>query len=155
MAAVELLRRPRPDSVTPQVVSAGQSPVDARELALLLVVLLAGFGLRVWQISQVGLSHFDEGVYAFGALGLHDATQPHVFYPEQIKYSPPLYPGLTALAYRIGGGASDTAAILLNVVLGALTIPLAWAVGRAWFGAPAGLATAALLALNGAHIGLS
>ena len=40
------------------------------ELALILILTLAGFGLRVWKIQEVGLNHYDEGVYVLSALSL-------------------------------------------------------------------------------------
>ena len=61
------------------------------ELALLIILLLLGFTLRIWNISSVGLDHFDEGVYAFSALGLTDSNQPHRLYPGQTKISPPVF----------------------------------------------------------------
>jgi 4-amino-4-deoxy-L-arabinose transferase-like glycosyltransferase len=134
---------------------AGFSRIPRIEFCILLILLLLGFAFRVWNISSVGLDHFDEGVYMFSALGLTDPGQVHRLYPGQIKFSPPVFFSLVGLAYYVFGGPSDTVAILLNAALGTLTITLLWWVGRAWFGAEAGIAAAALLAFSEYHIGLS
>ncbi len=118
----------------------------------MIILILNGFAFRAWQISSAGLDHFDEGVYVFSALGLTDSHQPYRLYPGQFKFSPPLFFSLVGLGYQVFGAPLDRAAILINVLLGTLTIGLIWWVGRTWFGPPAGLAAAALLALSGYHI---
>jgi dolichyl-phosphate-mannose-protein mannosyltransferase len=130
-------------------------PVSGREALIVAVLTIAAFVLRAWSLGTAGLSQFDEGVYTFSALGLTDPSQPHRLFPDQQKFSPPVYFSLVALSYLITGGPSDRAAILVNVVLGALTVPLIWIVARAWFGPAAGVASAALLALNEFHIVMS
>ncbi len=125
------------------------------ELTILLFLCLLGLGFRAWRISTAGLNHFDEGVYAFSALGLTQPGEPRTLFPGQAQFSPPVFFSLVGLAYRVFGGPSDTAAILVNVVLGSLTIPMLWWVGRSWFGAGAGIAAAALLAFSDFHILLS
>jgi 4-amino-4-deoxy-L-arabinose transferase-like glycosyltransferase len=125
------------------------------EIALVLILLTLGFILRAWRLSEVGLDHYDEGVYVFSALGMTDSSQPLRLSAEQINHSPPVYFGLVGLAYLLFGGPSDTAAIFVNVLLGTLTIPVVWWMGRTWFGRPAGIAAAALLAFSEFHIVLS
>jgi len=125
------------------------------ELVLLLILLLSGFTLRIWDISSVGLDHFDEGAYAFSALGLTDSDQPHHLYPGQMKFSPPVFFGLVGFLYYIFGGPLDTAAVIVNVLLGTLTIGVVWWIGRKWFGPQVGIGAASLLALSEYHIGLS
>lgn len=120
-------------------------------VAALAVTALA---LRTWQLQRAGLSQFDEGVYAFSGLGLMDPTQPHRLFPEQQKFSPPVYFSLVALSYLVAG-VSDRSAILVNVILGTATVPALWWVARRWVGPSAALAAAAMLALGGAHILLS
>ena len=125
------------------------------EVALLLILLILGFSFRAWELSNIGLDHFDEGVYAFSALGITDPSQPLRLYPEQIKFSPPMFFSLIGLSYYFFGGPSDTAAIFVNVLLGTLTIAIVWWVGRTWFGKPAGVAAATLLTFSEYHIALS
>lgn len=121
----------------------------------MLVLVFCAFALRAWRLSSIGIDHFDEAVYAFSALGITDPSQPHQLYPQQVKFSPPAHFSLIGLAYLMSGGASDTAAVLVSVVLGTLTVAAVWWAGRCWFGPAAGIAAAALLCFNEYHIGLS
>jgi 4-amino-4-deoxy-L-arabinose transferase-like glycosyltransferase len=130
-------------------------PLARRELLLLATLLLAGLALRAYNVTAVGLDHFDEGAYAYNAVGLAYPGGPRFLYLHHKNLSPPGYYSLIALAYRVHGGPSDTAAILPNVLLGTLTIPLLWAFARRWFGPAAGLAAGALVALNEFHVRLS
>ncbi|MEP7343694.1 MAG: glycosyltransferase family 39 protein [Gemmatimonadaceae bacterium] len=132
--------------------TAGQ--VSTRERWLVAALTVAALALRAWQLQRAGLSQFDEGVYAFSGLGLTDLAQPHRLFPDQQKFSPPVYFSLVALSYLVAG-ASDHSAILVNVILGAATVPALWWIARRWVGPSAALAAASMLALGGAHILLS
>lgn len=136
-------------------VTGTSARVSRAEWVLLLLLLLLGFSLRLWQISSVGLDHLDEGVYVLSALGVSDPGQPYRLYPTQFRFSPPAYFALVALCYQALGAPSDFAAVLVNVFLGTLTIAAVWWVGRAWFGPQAGIAAAALVTLSEYHIALS
>jgi 4-amino-4-deoxy-L-arabinose transferase-like glycosyltransferase len=140
-------------AVKPRLMAA--SVLQQPELALVVLLTLIGLVLRVWQLSSAGLDHFDEGAYVLSGLGLFDPTQPHRLYPDQFKFAPLVYPLFIGLSYLLLGHPSDTAALLVSVGLGSLTVPAVWWVGRAWFGRAAGIAAAALVALNEFHIGLS
>ena len=129
------------------------TPISRCEFGVLLLICLLGFGFRAWDVSSVGIDHFDEGVYALSGLSLIDPEWDLYF--KQTEFSPPLFFTLVGLSYRMAGQPSGEAAIAVNVVLGALTIPLLWWVGRIWFGAPAGIFAAALLAFSEYHITLS
>lgn len=126
--------------------------VSKTDTLLLTILIVCGFFLRSWNFKSISLDHFDEGVYLFSALGLVDHSQPHTLYPNQERFSPPLYIGLLSLAYRIFGGHLDQMALWVNIVLGTMTIPLIWLVGRWWFGKITGLAAATLLTFNEFHI---
>ena len=126
-----------------------------RETALILLLFVAALGVRAWGVSDTTIDHFDEGVYSFSALGLSDASQPRVMYPNQEIFSPPVYFGLGAGVTRLTGIAPDMALMLLSIVFGTLTILVAWWFVRAEFGAAAGLTAAALLAFNPFHIEFS
>lgn len=125
------------------------------EATVVLVITVVGFQLRAWRFEVTGLDHFDEGVYAFSGLGLSDWSQAHRLYPGQVQFSPPLFPALISCAYRIAGRPSDHAAIAVNLVGGVLTLPAVWWVTRVWSGPEAGVAAAALMAVNSFHIALS
>jgi len=127
---------------------------EARERWCVAALTVIALALRAWQLQRAGLSQFDEGVYAFSGLGLTDPSQPHRLFPEQQKFSPPVYFSLVALSYLVAG-ASDRSAILVNVVLGAATVPVLWWVARRWVGPAGAVAAAAMVALGGEHILLS
>src|SRR5438270_12187963 len=116
----------------------GSNPISrwfaGREALVMILLLALGFGLRAWNISGTEIAHYDEGVYAFSGLGFADHTQPYLFYPDQIKFSPPVFPFLVSLAFRVGGPAGF-AANMLNVFLGTLSILALWWVAWLWFGA--------------------
>jgi dolichyl-phosphate-mannose-protein mannosyltransferase len=131
------------------------SSVSAVELIVVLMLAVSGLALRGWAISRVGLDHFDEGVYAISASGLLRSHGAFQLYPEQEKFSPPLFFSLVAMSYAVNGGPSDTAALAVNVLLGAATILLVWWIGRQWFGAATGVFAAALVAFSEFHIALS
>lgn len=130
------------------------APVRAREAWWVAALTVLALGLRAWQLQHAGLSQFDEGVYAFSGLGLSDPTQPHRLFPDQEKFSPPVYFSLVALSFLVFG-AADRSAILVNVLLGTATVPAVWWIARRWVGAPAALAAALMLATRGGHILLS
>jgi 4-amino-4-deoxy-L-arabinose transferase-like glycosyltransferase len=126
----------------------------AREWLVIAVLTLAGAVLRVWEFPQLGLEHFDEGIYAFAGLwsvarhGLFDLD------PGVIAYAPPGFPILVGLAYVLFG-VSDHAAIAVSVAAGIATIPVVGWLGRKAFGPGAGAAAATFAALSMAHVAFS
>jgi hypothetical protein len=141
--------------VTP---AAGGEPtraqVGAVELLLVLAATAVGLVLRAWRFDFAVLTHFDEGVYAFTGLGLADPAQPSRLFPDQQKFSPPLYFSLIALCNTLGIGPARSP-FLVNVAVGTATIPVVWAVTRRWYGALAAVMAAVLLAMSEFHIILS
>jgi dolichyl-phosphate-mannose-protein mannosyltransferase len=129
-------------------------PVAAREWCLIGALTAVAVLLRAWSLHSTGLVQYDEGVYAFSGLGIIDASQPFRTYPEQVKFSPPFHIGMVALSY-LAGGISDRSVVMLNVLLGTLTVPVLWLIGRRWFGPAAGAAAATLLAFGPTHLTLS
>lgn len=129
-------------------------PLLVLELAVLAVISAAGILLRTWHFGDAALSHYDEGVYAFTGLGLSDRSQPFLMFPEQQKFSPPVYVALVALFNFLGIDPARSP-LVVNAVVGSLTIPVVWWVTRRWFGPAAAVGTAALIALNEFHIILS
>ncbi len=133
-------------------VAEPQRPRFGVALALLCTIALL---LRAWSPASLGVDHFDEGVYAFSASAVADPAAETGLYPEQEKFSPPLYFAIGGLVARIAGASVDLALVGLNALLGAATVALLAWVGRRWFGAAAGLAAATLLAFSEYHIALS
>lgn len=125
-----------------------------REAYAIAVVTLAGAILRLWRIDRLGLTHFDEGIYALSGLWIF---RPHGLWdldPSVIPYAPPGTPIWIGLSYLFLG-ASDFAAIAPSLVFGLLTIPLVAWIGRRSFGPGAGGAAAAMIAFSGPHIAFS
>ncbi len=122
---------------------------------VLFALLLAALVLRAWNALAHGIDHYDEGVYAFSAIGIADPSAPLQLFPGEFRFSPPVFFSLIGAVARVFGLQTDAAAIALNVALGTLTVAALWWIGRAWFGATAGLAAAALLGFNEYHVTLS
>jgi len=110
------------------------------------VLSLAALVVRTWKFCAIGLSHFDEGVYAnSGFWALPSFFGPKLD-PWQKFFSPPGYFGLVGLLYRLLGHPSETAAIAINVAAGAATVPLVYWIGRRWYGRAAGIFSAVVVA---------
>lgn len=132
----------------------GSAPIGVLEVVLLALAVGAGLALRSWHLGDVGLTHFDEGVYAFTGLGTADPSQARRFFPDQQKFSPPVYFSLVALA-NLMGLQPERSPFIVNVLMGTLTIPVVWALTRRWFGPVAAAATAWLVALSEFHVLMS
>lgn len=134
-----------------------ESPTGARRcppwvwLCLFLLALL----LRGLHFSRLGLSHYDEGVYALSAIGIADPEAPFQLFPGEERFSPPVYFTLAGLVARIFSVGADTGAIALNVVLGSVCVLALALVARRWFGDAAGLAAGVLFASSEFHVALS
>ncbi|HWT77578.1 MAG TPA: glycosyltransferase family 39 protein, partial [Candidatus Methylomirabilis sp.] len=115
---------------------------------------MAGAVLRFWGLPRLGLSHFDEGIYAIAGLWSVSPRGLASLDPTLIPYAPPGFPILVGVAY-LGLGVSDLAAILVSILAGTLTIPAAAWLARRTCGAGAGAAAAALVALSGFHVAFS
>jgi 4-amino-4-deoxy-L-arabinose transferase-like glycosyltransferase len=124
------------------------------EFVILTGLILIAWTLRGWKFSEIGLQHFDEGIYALSASALVEKDPESTFLSIAHRFSPPLYYGLVAFFASLHSQI-DSVAIALNIVAGTLSVALIWLVGRAWFGPPAGVAAAALLAMYECHILLS
>ncbi|WP_435019217.1 ArnT family glycosyltransferase [Tundrisphaera sp. TA3] len=110
--------------------------------------------MRGWGLGRLGLTHFDEGIYALAGLWSLSPGGIGAISPGLIPYAPPGFVILVGMAYGVLG-ASDFAAIAVSQVVGVATIPtVAWVAGRS-FGPRAGLAAAALAASSGAHVAFS
>ncbi len=114
--------------------------IDALALTLLTLV---GFGLRLGLLGRFPF-HADEALYSYWAR--HTWPDDPLFlqvWPDK----PPLFIWSLALAFRLFG-ASEAGAQMVNVLASTLAIPLVAAIARRWWGRPASLLAAMLLALN-------
>jgi len=131
-----------------------RSDLFSRELLIVGLLTMAGAVLRLWGLPRLGLSHFDEGIYAIAGLYSVSPRGLASLDPTLIPYAPAGYPLLVGIAY-LGLGVSDLAAILVSILAGILTIPAAAWLARRTFGAGAGAAAAALVAFSGFHVAFS
>jgi 4-amino-4-deoxy-L-arabinose transferase-like glycosyltransferase len=135
--------------------SPSRSDHGARREALVVAALTAAGGLlRIWSVGRLGLVHFDEGIYAMAGTWVLSPRGLGALDPTVISYAPPGFPILVGLAYGLFG-ASDVSAILVSIVDGTLTIPIAGWLAYRTFGRGAGSAASAFAALSGAHIAFS
>ena len=107
--------------------------------------------LRFASFGKLGLTHFDEGVYAFA--GLWSVT-PGGINPDLIAYAPPGFPILIGLIYALIG-VSDAAALFVSAACGVAAVPVSAWVARRTFGRGAGGAAAAFTALAIVHVAFS
>lgn len=123
-------------------------------LALLVVVLALGLGLRVDQAWRGRPPVFDAQAYARIAENLEqgdgfslgrEATQP------ASNYSPGI-PLLAASVYELSGGTHERLARLVLALLGSLAVLFTYLIGRRLSGPPAGLVGAAAVAVYPALI---
>ena len=115
---------------------------------------MMGAVARLWGLPRLGLSHFDEGIYAIAGLWSVSPGGLAGLDRSLIPYAPPGFPFLVGCSY-LGLGVSDLAAILVSIGAGTLTIPAAAWLARRTFGAGAGAAAAALVAFSGFHAAFS
>src|SRR4051794_25119578 len=97
-----------------------------RENLLILGLTFLGAIVRFWSTGRLGLSHFDEGIYAFA--GLWSLGDPGAF-SLVVPYAPPGFPILIGISYLIFG-VRDVASIAVSQIAGSLTIPVVGWLGR-------------------------
>ena len=124
--------------------------VSRTELIVALAITLAGFIARFALLNELAVEHFDEGVYASNLWFPDQDFQ----YPDRVLYAPPLLPSLIEWAIILFSPAR-WAPLLPSLILGSLTVPLAWWSLRRWSNGPAGIAAATLIALSDFHIAMS
>ncbi len=124
--------------------------ITRSELLLVLALTLTGFATRFTALDELAVEHFDEGVYASN-LWFPDSGYA---YPQRHLYAPPLQPEMIEWSMLIFGEAR-WAPFLPALLLGSLTVPLAWWVVRRWSCGAAAVAAASLVSLNDFHIAIS
>ena len=150
MKRAETEHRSVPDPLAP----LRPGSCDRREVLVVITLTAIGGLLRLWSFGRLGLSHFDEGIYAASGLWIFSRDGILGLDPSTIAYAPPGFPFLVGLSYFVLG-AGDLPAILVSIVAGTLTIPaVAWLAHRT-FGSGAGGVAAAFAALSGAHVAFS
>ncbi|MFM1802403.1 MAG: hypothetical protein RJA81_1755, partial [Planctomycetota bacterium] len=127
----------------------------AKQRILITVIVLTGFILRFWNIADLAIDHFDEGVYAFAGQWIFEPSGIRSLDPGVIAYAPPVTPVLIGLSYFFLGGASDLAAIFPSLICGCLSILIIYWFSKKLFGTQSGLVAATLLSSSGLNIAFS
>jgi len=127
---------------------------SVREWRVILALTAMAAVLRFWAFGRLGLTHFDEGVYAQAGAWAIDPDRLFQLHPKLIAYAPPGFAILIGLAYSVFG-VSDASALLVSAVCGVLTIPIIGWLGRRLLGAGGGAAAATFAALSLAHVAFS
>jgi dolichyl-phosphate-mannose-protein mannosyltransferase len=126
----------------------------SREVLVVMALTFVGAVVRLWAPGRLGLTHFDEGIYALAGLWCFSPRGLAGIDPTVISYAPPGFPILVGWSYVVLG-VNDLAAIVVSACAGTLTIPLSAWLARRNFGPGAGGAAAAFAALAGPHIAFS
>ncbi len=124
--------------------------VSRTELVAILVITVAGFAARFAFLNELAIEHFDEGVYASNLWFPDEGYQ----YPDRFLYAPPLLPSLIEWS-MIFFGQARWVPFLPSLILGSLTVPLAWWSVRRWSSGASGVAAAGLISLNDFHMAMS
>jgi len=118
------------------------------ESAAIAGFFVLGLMLRTWHLDREAVEHFDEGIYA--SVLWHDGAF-NAPYPARDFYAPPMLS--TAMEFfSVLPGLSLFAPFLPAIVSGLLSILALWWLARAWFGRPAGIFIAAVVALSDFHV---
>lgn len=118
----------------------------AFERLIVFAATIAGAALRSYHFTQVGLSHFDEGVYATSAGAAWFAN------PDNAFFSPPGFLLLVGIAEDLFGAVSDLAPLAVSLLFSTALIPLVWWIGRTWWDHRSGILAAWLIAADGMQI---
>jgi len=115
------------------------------EWAAVLMLVLVGWGLRVWRPAEVPPGWRDDELINIHALTGEVLAGNPTFYFTGASGHEPLYHTLHALVLALVG-MNPLGGHLLSIASGTLTIPLIYVLGRRLFGRPVGLVAATLLA---------
>jgi len=121
------------------------------QLVLLSAVCVLGLGLRLWDIGRRSFWLDELSAVGTSALSFQDLLQALTVEANMTLY----YWALFVWLRIVGFGADEGAIRLLSAVIGAVAIPLTYLLGRRLHSSAAGLAAAALLAVNGYHVLMS
>ena len=106
----------------PRNMPPARVPVTRREAMIVTVLVLIAAALRFAFPERLSIEHWDEAVYSSNLL-----TESG--YPFRFLYAPPLWPAVIEWS-MVAFGPTAFAAILPDLVLGTLMIPLCWWVAR-------------------------
>ena len=141
MAAAPPETRPTGPSRAGRTLRSG----DAAWVAGLTLLALVIRVIWVLAIDRPNPAFGDESYYLIVGQALADG-EGYTFFGEPTVLWPPVYPSLLAGVFLVFG-VEPVAAQLVNAVLGALVVPLAYVTARSAFGRPAAIVAGALVAV--------
>lgn len=117
---------------------------------ILPAVLLLAAGLRFYRIPDLGLTHWDEGLYA--AAGRLLTFQGFQALPAlRTIQAPPLFSILAGLSQGVLG-RTDWATIAVSAAAGTMTVYLTYVLGKRLYGPEVGLLAALFMAVSPYHV---
>ncbi len=130
----------------PLPLHASRFTFHAPRLTILLITLLAFF-LRVWQLADIPLGWRDDELINVLVISQKIVDGDWQVYYADASGNEALYHALNALMLHLFG-ANVVSFRLVSAVLGTLTVPLLYVVGRKWFHLSVGLIASAGLAVS-------
>jgi 4-amino-4-deoxy-L-arabinose transferase-like glycosyltransferase len=119
----------------------------ALERWLIVALTLLAFGLRVWRLADVPPGWRDDEVINLLVISQHVLDGDWAFYFPDASGNEALYHTLNAGMLALFS-ANEWSFRFLSALLGTITVPLTYLVGRRLFGPAVGLLAAALLAVS-------
>lgn len=116
------------------------------DVLFVVIVTMIGGIVRFVGLTDIGLTHYDEGVYVLwaGAGG----------FPAKELFAPPLFPLILRTVFAVTG-PSDVAALGVSAAFGTVSIPLVWWIAYRWYGPIAASASAVMAAASGFDVAFS
>jgi 4-amino-4-deoxy-L-arabinose transferase-like glycosyltransferase len=122
---------------------------EKKEWFLIAGLTLLAALLRFWKLTQLGLTHYDEGTFALTGKWVASFGRDGLIFP--VAHAPGFFPALVGAFFLIFG-VQDYAAIAASAFTGSLTVGTLYLIGRDWFDRQTGLLAALLLATAEYHL---
>jgi 4-amino-4-deoxy-L-arabinose transferase-like glycosyltransferase len=123
-------------------------PPSTLIVILFIAAIFLSVAIRMYRINEIGLSHYDSGVYAQSGLWPWSGE----FHFAQGYFSPPLFPILIGMVNGLAGRPIDFAGPLLAAQAGIGMALIAGLIAREWFGNRAAPFAAACFAVDPGQI---
>lgn len=114
---------------------AAAEPTGIRlwEWMVVLLCVIAGAALRLWQVRHAPGLFYDEAIYGLDGVDVLRKPGWPIFFTTEGHMREPMFMYLLAIGIRIGGTTAETIRTV-SAVIGTLTIPVVWLLAREWRG---------------------